>query len=333
MNRSGRRLLLALSLVVMLTAVGTVGYMLIERMTFDDALFMTVITISTVGYGEVRPLDHIGLIFTIALIFTGVGTAYYVFAALTEMIVGGQLREILSHGAMTRKIHQLQDHVVICGYGRFGRVVADELSRHGTTLVVIENDAGKESALTKAGVLYVIGSALEESTLDQAAITEARDIVIATASDPDNVFIALSARSKNQRIRIHARAESEIGLKHLELAGVDQAISSYQWSAMRIANAIARPAVLDFLNLLMPGLNPEEFGLEELRIPDQSPAAGSTISSLEHASDRVRIVALKRGSEPIIFVPEPQTEIHVGDLLIAIGVRLSLSRLAERVGK
>jgi voltage-gated potassium channel len=212
-------------------------------------------------------------------------------------------------------------------------VVADELSRHGTTLVVIENDAGKESALTKAGVLYVIGSALEESTLDQAAITEARDIVIATASDPDNVFIALSARSKNQRIRIHARAESEIGLKHLELAGVDQAISSYQWSAMRIANAIARPAVLDFLNLLMPGLNPEEFGLEELRIPDQSPAAGSTISSLEHASDRVRIVALKRGSEPITFVPEPQTEIHVGDLLIAIGVRLSLSRLAERVSK
>jgi voltage-gated potassium channel len=103
MNRSGRRLLLALSLVVMLTAVGTVGYMLIERMTFDDALFMTVITISTVGYGEVRPLDHIGLIFTIALIFTGVGTAYYVFAALTEMIVGGQLREILRHGAMTRR--------------------------------------------------------------------------------------------------------------------------------------------------------------------------------------------------------------------------------------
>jgi voltage-gated potassium channel len=117
MNRIGGRLLLALTLIVVLTAAGTVGYMLIERMTFEDALFMTVITITTVGYGEVRPLDHTGLIFTIALIFTGVGTAYYAFAALTEMIVGGQLREILDRGAMTRKIHQLENHVVICGTG------------------------------------------------------------------------------------------------------------------------------------------------------------------------------------------------------------------------
>jgi voltage-gated potassium channel Kch len=153
MNRIGGRLLLALTLIVVLTAAGTVGYMLIERMTFECALFMTVITITTVGYGEVRPLDHTGPIFTIAFIFTGVGTAYYAFAALTEMIVGGQLREILNRGAMTRKIHQLENHVVICGYERFGRVVADELHRHGATLVVIENDPSKENALMQAGVL------------------------------------------------------------------------------------------------------------------------------------------------------------------------------------
>jgi hypothetical protein len=122
------------------------------------------------GCGAVRPLDHAGLIFTIALIFTGVGTAYYAFAALTEMIVGGQLREILNRGAMTRKIHQLENHAVICGYGRFGRVVADELRRQGATLVVIENDPSKENALLQAGLLYIMGSALEESTLDQAAI-------------------------------------------------------------------------------------------------------------------------------------------------------------------
>jgi voltage-gated potassium channel len=248
------------------------------------------------------------------------------------MVVGGQLREILYRNAMTRKIHQQKGHVVICGYGRFGRVVAEELRRHGTTLVVIEKDPEKESALTGAGELYVIGSALEESTLDQAAIGNASEIVIATASDPDNVFIALSARSKNPRIRIHARAESEIGLKHLELAGVDQAISSYHWSAMRIANAIARPAVVDFLNLLMPGLNPEEFGLEELRVTEQSRAAGSTIAALERDSDRVRIVALKRGNEPMSLVPEPQTEVRAGDLFVAIGARPSLRRLAERVG-
>ncbi len=333
MNPGGRRLLIALAIITLLSAVGTCGYMLIEHMRFGDALFMTVITITTVGYGEVKPLDTAGTAFTIALILTGVGTAYYVLAAVTEMVVGGQLRQLLGKSAMARKIHHLHGHVIVCGYGRFGRVVVGELRRHRTTMVVIEKDPEKESVLVQAGELYVLGSALEESTLEQAGIASASEIVIATASDPDNVFIALSARSKNPQIRIHARAESEIGLKHLELAGVDQAISSYHWSAMRIANAIARPSVVDFLDLLMPGLRPEEFGLEEVRVPEQSSLAGRTIAALEHEGDRIRIVALKRGTEPMAFVPEPQTEVQPGDLFVAIGARPSLQRLAERLGK
>jgi len=333
MSAGTRRLVMALVLIILLTAAGTAGYMLIERMAFEDALFMTVITITTVGYGAVRPLDRAGLIFTIVLILTGVGTAYYALAAVTEMVVGGQLRDLLGRSAMTRKIQHLQAHVIVCGYGRFGRVVVDELHRHGTTLVVIELDQEKEPALIRAGELYVLGSALEASTLERAGIVSAREIVIATASDPDNVFIALSARSKNPRVRIHARAESEMGLKHLRLAGVDQAISSYHWSAMRIANAIARPFVVDFLDLLAPGLAPEEFGLEEVTMPEQSPLAGRTIAALEHESDRIRIVALKRGAEPIAFVPAPHTPIQVGDLFVAIGARSGLSRLAERLRK
>jgi voltage-gated potassium channel len=333
MNAGERRLLIALALITLLIAAGTCGYMLIEHMPFEDALFMTVITITTAGYGEVKPLDTPGSIFTIALILTGVGSAYYVLAAVTEMVVGGQLRELLGKSAMMRKIHHLHGHVIVCGYGRFGRVVVDELHRHGSTLVVIENDPEKESSLMQAGELYVLSSALEESTLEQAGIAAASEIVIATDSDPDNVFIALSARSKNPQIRIHARAESEIGLKHLELAGVDQAISSYHWSAMRIASTIARPSVVDFFDLLMPGLRPEEFGLEEVRVPEQSSLAGKTIAALEHEGDRIRIVALKRGAEPMTFVPEPQTEVRPGDLFVAIGVRPSLQRLAERFGK
>jgi voltage-gated potassium channel len=333
MNPGARRLLIGLAAITLLMAVGTCGYMLIEHMRFEDALFMTVITITTVGYGEVKPLDTAGSVFTIALILTGVGTAYYVLAAVTEMVVGGQLRELLGKSAMVRKIHNLRGHVVVCGYGRFGRVVIDELRRHRTTLVIIENDPEKESMLVQTGELYVLGSALEESTLEQAGIAAASEIVIATASDPDNVFIALSARSKNPQIRIHARAESEIGLKHLELAGVDQAISSYHWSAMRIANAIARPSVVDFLDLLLPGLRPEEFSLEEVRVPEQSSITGRTIAALEHEGDRIRIVALKRGLEPMTFVPEPQTEVRPGDLFVAIGARPSLQRLAERLGK
>jgi voltage-gated potassium channel len=333
MNAGGRRLLIASALITLLIAVGTCGYMLVEHMRFQDALFMTVITITTVGYGEVKPLDTAGTVFTIMLILTGVGTAYYVLAAVTELVVGGQLRDLLGKNVMMRKIRNLSGHVIVCGYGRFGRVIVDELCRYHITVVVIEIDAEKESMLAQTGELYILGSALEEKTLEQAGIASASEIVIATASDPSNVFIALSARSKNPQIRIHARAESEIGIKHLELAGVDQAISSYHWSAMRIANAIARPSVVDFLDLLLPGLRPEEFGLEEVKVPELSSLAGRTIAALENESDHIRIVALKRGAEPMTFVPEPQTEICAGDLFVAIGARPSLQRLAERLGK
>jgi voltage-gated potassium channel len=333
MNTSSRRIVIGLVGIAVLTVVGTICYVVIEGMSFIDALYMTVITITTVGYGEVKPLDSAGRLFTIGLIFTGVGTAFYVFAAVTEMVVGGQLRELVGKSAMSRKIHQLHGHIIVCGYGRFGRVVADELRRHGMTVVVVESDPGKEAELVRANTYYVVGSALDEGILEDAGISSASDIVVATASDPDNVYISLSARDKNPRIRIHARAESEIGLKHLQLAGADRAISSYQWSAMRIANAIARPSVVDFLNLVLPGQTVEPFSLEEVRVPGQSPLVGKTIAMLENANDRVRIVALKRGEEPISLIPGPRTEIEAGDLLIAIGERTSLGRLTEFLEK
>jgi len=329
MNPAVRRIIFGLAAIALLIVIGTAGYASIEGMSFIDSLYMTVITITTVGYAEVKPLDTNGRVFTMGLIFTGVGTAYYVFAAVTEMVVGGQLREMMGKSAMTRKINQLEGHVIVCGYGRFGRIVVNELRRDGMTVVVIEKDPDLEAELVRANELYIIGTALEEQVLEQAGIRTASDIVVATASDPDNVFISLSARGKNPQIRIHARAESEIGLKHLQLAGADRAISSYQWSAMRIANAIARPSVVDFLNLVLPGFRGEEFSLEEIRVLAQSPLAGKTVAALEQEHERVRIVALKRGADPISLIPSPQTEIHAGDLLIAIGALPSLRRLAE----
>lgn len=329
MNPAARRIVLGLGAVAALVVIGSAGYAAIERMSYIDSLYMTVITITTVGYQEVKPLDTNGRIFTMILIFTGVGTAFYVFAAVTEMVVGGQLREMMGKSAMTRRIHQLESHVIVCGYGRFGRIVVEELRRDGMTTVVIEKNPDLEAELVRSNELYIIGSALEEQSLEQAGISSASDIVVATASDPDNVFISLSARSKNPQIRIHARAESEIGLKHLQLAGADRAISSYQWSAMRIANSIARPAVVDFLNLVLAGLRGEEFSLEEVRVLARSPLAGKTVAVLEQEHERMRIVALKRGSDAISLIPGPQIEVQPGDLLIAIGARLSLRRLAE----
>ena len=324
----GRRVGIGVAIVGLLTLVGSAGYMLIERMSFIDALYMTVITITTVGYQEVKPLDTAGRLFTIAIIFIGVGTAYYVFAAVTEAVVGGQLREFVGKSAMNRKIQHLERHVILCGYGRFGRIVAEELKADRRTVVVIEANPALEPELVRGGGYYIIGSALDEAVLESAGIRSASDIVVATASDPDNVFISLSARGKNPEIHIYARAETEAGLRHLKLAGAEGAISSYQFSAYRIAAAIARPSVVDFLTLVMPGRG-DDVSLEEVAVLPNSPLIGTTIAAVERANTRLRIVGLKRGAEPIAIIPDEQTIIAAGDLVVVIGARQSLERLAE----
>jgi voltage-gated potassium channel len=325
----GRRLLVAISLVVGLCLLGSAGYHLIEGMSWFDGLYMTVVTITTVGYAEVKPLDNAGRVFTMGLIFTGVGTAYYGFAAVTEAVVGGQLRAIMGKTAMDRRIRQLRDHIIICGFGRFGRVVMEALGqqRQRPEMVLIEVDPEKHAELEELGVYFVAGSALDENVLEHAGIRFASDIVIATSSDPDNVFISLSAREKNPAIRIHARAETEIGLRHLQLAGADRVISSYQYSAMRIAAAIARPAALDFLSIIFPG--GKGVTIEEVRVLANSELLTRTIVEAEHELPRMRIVALKRGMEEIAIAPEPHTLFQVGDLLIAVGAEESVKRLAE----
>ncbi|HEX3408968.1 MAG TPA: potassium channel protein [Candidatus Binataceae bacterium] len=324
----GRRIGTGIAIVVLLTLAGSAGYMLIEGLSFVDAFYMTVITITTVGYEEVKPLDTEGRFFTIVIIFVGVGTAYYVFAAVTEVVVGGQLKEFMGKHAMNRKIQHLEGHVILCGYGRFGRIVAEELKTDSHTIVVIETNPALEAELVRSGLFYLIGSALDENVLESAGIRSASDIVIATASDPDNVFISLTARGKNPTVRIHARAETEAGLRHLKLAGTDAAISSYQFSAYRIAASIARPSVVDFLTLVMPGRG-DDVSLEEVQVAPRSSLIGLAIVTIERTNARLRIVGLKRGVDPISIIPDEQTLIEAGDLIVVIGARQSLARLAE----
>lgn len=322
----GRRFLVAIVGIVVLTVGGTAGYMAIEHMALLDALYMTVITISTVGYAEVKPLGEGGRIFTMGLIVTGVGTAFYLFAAVTQFVVEGQLREFVGRAAMKHRIDQLEGHVVICGFGRMGRVVAEEMARSGSAAVVIERDPAREMELAAGGLFYVIGSALEDRVLEEAGVRRARAIVVVTASDADNVYITLSARTMNPTIRIHARGESEAGLQHLRMAGADQAISAYQWGGVRLAASIVRPAVVDFLELSFPGRG-AEIDLEEVRVAEGSALVGQPIATVEQSATRLRIVALKRGGAPTALIPDPATRIEAGDFLVAIGDRDTLRRL------
>jgi voltage-gated potassium channel len=325
-----RRFAIAVVGIVVLTLAGALGYILIEEMSFIDALYMSVITISTVGFGEVKPLSPAGRLFTIGLIVCGVGTAFYLLATAAELLIEGRLREYLGATAMHRKIHNLEGHVIICGFGRFGRVVAEELARNQFPTVVIDVDPAVEADLTKLGTLFLIGDAMRDDVLEDAAIRKARAIVVATASDADNVYITLSAREKNPSIAIHARGESDSGMRRLRLAGADAVISAYQRGGIRVAQAILRPSVVDFLELSTAGRG-DEIDLEQIRVDAGSSLVDKTVDALEKETRKLRVVALKRGSDPITLIPDSSTAIQAGDMLVVIGDRASLKRLAEIV--
>jgi voltage-gated potassium channel len=318
----------AIAGITLLTALGTLGYLLIEGMSFLDALYMTVITVSTVGYGEVKPLDEAGRMFTIVLIIVGVGTAFYLFATMTEVIIEGKLRDYLGAKGMLRKIHNLKNHVIICGFGRFGRAVVEELARHQVPMVVIDNDPKSIEDLARLDIPYLSGDAMHDDILEDAGIRSARALVAATASDADNVYITLAAREKNRAISIHARGEGEVGLRRLKLAGANQVISAYQYGGYRVASTIIRPSVVDFIELFTSGRG-EEVDLEEIRIPENGTMAGRSVLQIEEAIGKLRIVALKRNEDPITIIPQPATQVRGGDLLVVIGDRASLEALGK----
>jgi voltage-gated potassium channel len=323
-----RKLIAPLAGLALITALGTLGYVLVEGMSVADALFMTVITISTVGYGEVQPLSPAGRIFTVGLILIAVGLVFYLLTRVAEILVQGSFRELYTRNAMQNKIDQLSGHVIICGYGRLGRIVAEELERAGTPQVIVEIDVTKEPELQRAELPYLIGSALSDDVIERAGIARASSIVAATRSDSDNVFITLSAREHSADIRIHARGESDGALRRLKLAGADTVMSAYQMGGMRLASSILRPTVVDFLEISRPRFH-AEVDLEEIRVEENSKMVGQEVGALEEQGPRLRIVALKRGEEDIELVPTVERTIGAGDHLVVIGERAALDRLAQ----
>jgi voltage-gated potassium channel len=324
-----RRLATAIVGLALITAIGTVGYVLVEGMDWLDAAYMTVITMSTVGYQEVQPLTVGGRLFTMALILFAVGFALYFLAVMSSTLLEGQLRALLRGTHMERQIKELRDHVVICGFGRFGRVIVDEMTQHQVPVLVIDPDPNKAMELERRGILALIGSAVDDDVLDRAGLDHARAIVAATPSDADNTFIALSVRERNPKLRIHARGESDTAIRRLALAGADQVVSAYQIGGQRVAASILRPSVVDFLEIARPHRG-DAVDLEEVRVDARSPLVGRSVASIEAAVPRLRVVALKRGSESIQLIPDAETEIASGDHLVVIGASNSLADLATQ---
>ena len=243
------RILLGMGLVVAVLVGGAAGYMILEGWSPLDAFYMTAITISTVGYGEILPLGRAGRIFTIVLIYSGVGTFFYILTQLTQAVVEGKVRQLMGRRTLKRDIRSLKDHYIICGYGRIGSLVVNLLKEQGLPLVVLDNSEEVTRHLEDEGTLYVLGSATEDESLIDAGIERAKGLVATVSSDADNVYIVLSARGIRPDLLIIARATEPGTERKLKRAGANKVVSPYFIGARRIAQTVIRPSVADFVEL------------------------------------------------------------------------------------
>ena len=326
-EQAGFRLAVAAGALTTLTVVGTIGYVIVENANWFDALYMTVITLSTVGFSEIFPLSRIGRVFTMGLIVGGVGTAAYLITTMAQLLAQDVLTKLTRGASMQRQIERVTDHVIVCGYGRLGQIVVEELARSQVPIVIIERDAAKEVELRQSGHPYLLGDATSDELLLAAGLDRARALVAGTSSDPDNVFITLGARERRRDLQIHARGESTESIRRLKQAGANYVLSAYQMGGLSMAASLLRPSVAQFLEIARPRMG-HEVDLEEIRISAGAKLVGQELAAIERASHKLRVVALMRG-ERIDLIPDPNMELAAGDFLVVIGERKSLERLAS----
>jgi len=317
---------------IVLLMSGTIGYMIFEDFGFFDSMYLTALTITTVGYGDIVPVHPWGRLFTVILVFTGVGFVLYAFSKLAETMVEGGLRNILERRKMNRKVAQLRSHYIVCGYGRIGRVICQILNENKRPFVVIENDPKEISTIEAEGYLALPGEAADDEILITAGIKEARGLIAVVSTDADNVFITLTARGLNPGLFILARSSGTPGSDtKLMRAGASKVISPYYIGARRMAQLIVRPTVIDFIDLTMYA---GELGLrmEELVVSKKASFANKNLmeSGIRKEHDII-VVAIKRDGEGMIFNPKPATMILPGDILIVLGDHNQITALEKEV--
>ncbi len=322
-----RRLQLLLLIPITLVTAGTLGYVLIEGWSGFDALYMTVITLSTIGYGETHPLSAGGRAFTICLILGGVVAFLYASTEAIRSIVSGEMRVLLGKQRMERQLAELRNHLIVCGFGRMGRLVCAEFAGQGISFVVVDREEESLEDFAMHHGIPLHGDATSDDVLRHAGIERARALVTVVASDADNLYTTMSARLLNDKLFIVARAEDAHSEQKLLRAGANRVVSPYRIGGNRVAQAVLRPTVMDFLELATQTEH-VELQIEETRISARSPLVGSTLQDSRLRKDLgIIIVAIKKASGRMIFNPPPETTLEVGDILIAMGDRRHLDRL------
>ncbi|MBZ5719223.1 MAG: potassium channel protein [Acidobacteriia bacterium] len=325
-----RNLRLIAVALALLTLVGMAGFHLIEGWPWFDGFYMVVTTFTTIGYQEVHPLSHAGRIFNVGVILAGVSLVFLGIGSLTQALLEFELRSFFGRRRMERDISRLSDHYIICGAGRVGRSAARELARKPVPFVIIEQNEAK-AARHGSDWLVMVGDATQEQTLREAQIARARGLVAATTTDATNLYIVLTARGLNPKLKIIARASEEDAEKHLVTAGADSVVSPYLFAGHRIAQSFLRPHVVSFLDTATTHLG-MDLEIGEICVGRDSSFAGKTIETSRIRQDRgVIILAIKRESG-MRFNPSSDDRIEPGDYLIAMGEPSQLRQLEQMAG-
>ncbi|BBO73372.1 potassium transporter TrkA [Desulfosarcina widdelii] len=324
-----KRFTLTIVLTVALVFFGTGGYMVIEGWPFDDALYMTIITMATVGYGEVHQVSDTGRAFTMFLIVMGVGYFMYVVGLIVQFLVEDRLRVILGRRKLEIQIAKLKNHYIICGYGRIGRVLSRYLTERYLDVVIIEKNLDRQEKMDEDGVLYLIGEATDENLLIKAGIKRAKGLVTAVATDSDNVFLTLIAKQLNPDLFVVARAIQNTAKRTLQAAGAGKVISPYDLGARRMAHAILRPTVIKFLELAFTD-DSTDIQVEEILVHSTSRLLNVELknSGIRQQLDLI-ILTIKKADGSMIFNPKADTRIETDDTLVVVGRARSVSQLAK----
>ena len=327
---STRHLVISIALSTLIIILGTVGYMLIEGWGALDSLSMTIITIAAVGYREVHEISGMGRLFTIFVIFSGVGFTLYVAAAVVQFMVEGRIRVIMGRRRLDRKINRIKNHYIICGYGRIGRVLCRDLGRVSMNIVIIERNPDLVPLMDQDGVLYISGEATDEANLRKAGIERAKGLIAALATDTENVFLVLTARQLAPDLQIIARASQEESKSKLKAAGANSVESPYEMGAVSMAQHIIRPTVTSFLDIAFEHKR-KDIQMEEIPVSESSELVNVMLKdSGIRQNFNLIIIAIKNPDGEMMFNPSFEAVIQPNDTVIAVGEVDNLEKL-ERI--
>lgn len=319
---------LAALLVGLIVVCGTVGYVVLEGWSPWDAFYMTIITLTTVGYREVHPMSRIGEVFTSVLLIVGVGTMLYSFTLIGARVIEGTLQKQWERRRTGHMLDALHDHFIVCGYGRIGSIIVDEFRRQHVPHVIIEREPGRIRSLLDSGHLAIEGDASSEDVLTRAGIGRARGLIAAVSTDAENVYTILSARLMNPSLYIIGRAESDESARKIKQAGADRVMSPYQLGGLHMAQLALRPTVVEFVQLATSS-EFLELSMEQIEVRAGGPLAGATIigANLRQAFG-VIVIGIRRTGGRMEFAPPPDARMEAGDHLVVLGPNERLTALA-----